>query len=544
MPRLPCSGAPVRRLLPVAAFLAAFAGLAVPSAGAGAQEADPQEAPRATVVVRQVAGTSIYLDVGRRHGLETGDTIEVAREEGGDPVGRLVVTAATDTRSVLTFAAEPFPITRGASLTLTLLRAPAEAVPEAAAPRATVTADARSPAPQVSSFSPGPHGRIGLDLSASQSTTSVGSVDPERVRRTFATPALRFDATVPQAVGSFALHLGGRLAYRYADGATIAPATSVRIYGASLDRDVPGSPIRLRLGRFHSPVEVYSGWWDGAMIRVGNRAFGVGALAGYEPDRWNERPSADRPKVTAFADWHGRGPGWRWQGDVSFHTVRPRDSLPDHTFLGISQRISTGPLRISQDLQVDRDEAGGRWRVSRAGIRSTLTLGRHVDVRAGASRRESWLVGLGGGLFAPRSDRIDGGIAIRTGGSYLSADASRSKDGLGRESTGLTGSVSVRRLPASSVLGASAVVSRWTGPYGNTLSANPSLMVDLTPAWLRFGYRYYRSAFLERTSTTHGAEASLDAPLASGLRVSVRARVQWGSYLANRSLDLSLYRIF
>lgn len=526
------------------AALSLVAAPVVPGPGAGAREPVPQETPRATVVVRQVAGTSIYLDIGRRHGLETGDTIEVAREEGGAPVGSLIVTAATDTRSVLTFAGEPFPITRGASLTLSLLRAPTEAVPEAAAPRATVTADRRSPAPPAAPFGPRPHGRIGLDLSASRSTTRVGSVDPERVSRTFATPALRFDATVPQAVGSFTLHLGGRLAYRYAEGSTIAPATSARIYGASLDRDVPGSPLRVRLGRFHSPVEVYSGWWDGAMIRVGSRAFGVGALAGFEPDRWNERPSADRPKVTAFADWHGRGPGWRWQGDVSVHTVRPRDSLPDHTFLGISQRISTGPLRIAQDLQVDRDRAGGRWRVSRARIRSTLALGRHVDLRAGASRRESWLVGLGGGLFAPRSDRIDGGIAIRGGDGYLAADASRSTDGLGRRSTGLTGSAAMRRLPGSSALGASAVVSRWSGPYGNTLSATPSVTVDLPPAWLRLGYRFYRSDFLERISTTHGAEASLDAPLGSGMRVSLRARVQWGSYLANRALDLSLYRIF
>ncbi len=507
-----------------------------------AQEPRPQDAPRATVLVRQVAGTSIYLDIGRRHGLDTGDTVEVAREADGATVGRLTVTAATEDRSVLTFAGEPFAVTRGASLTLFLLRTPTDAVPEAAAPRPGAQTGARVSQP-ASSLSR-PRGRVGIDLSASQSTTSVGSVDPERVSRTFATPAFRLDATVPRAVGPLALHLGGRLAYRYADGASITPATSVRIYEASLEHDAPGSPVRVRLGRFHSPVEAYSGWWDGAMLRLGGRSFGVGALAGFEPDRWNEKPSADRPKLTAFADWEGRGRGWRWQGDVSVHGMRPRDSLPDHTFFGVSQRITSGPLRIVQDLQVDRDDVAGKWRLSRAGLRSALALGRHLDVRVGVSRRETWLIGLGAGLFAPRSDRIDGGIAVRGTAGYLSLDASRSTDGLGRESTGLTGSAALRRLPETSILGASAVVSRWTGPYGNTLLASPTLQVDLSPAWLRLGYRFYRSDFIERISTTHGAEASVDAPFGSGLRLSARVRVQWGSYLANRSVDLSLYRVF
>lgn len=506
-------------------------------------EAAAQEAARATVVVRQVAGSSVYLDVGTRHGLASGDTISVYREGADAPVGRMTVAAATETRSVLAFAGPPFPVTRGESLILGLLRPPAEEPPPPPARDPAARAGAPTGREAPTSRSTRPRGRIGFDLSATHSTTLVGSVDPEEVGRTFATPAFRFDVTAPGAVGGFTLRTGGRLAYRYSETDVISPAASARIYALSLERDVPGSRVRLALGRFHSPVESYSGFWDGGMIRVGSPGFGVGALVGFEPERWNEKPSTSRPKATAFTDWMRRGRGWRWQGSVSAHAVRPTDSLPDHTFLGVGQRVSAGRFRLSQDLQVDRDPVDGVWKVSRASVRGAAGLGRHLEVRAGFARRESWLFG-GLGLFAPRSDRVDGGLAIRGSGGSMTFDLSRSSDATGRESTGATGSVRVAALPGTSTAGASGVVSRWSGPYGTTLSGSPSLDFDLSPVWLRVGYRFYRSDFLERVSTTHGAEASLDVPFGSGLRLTARARAQWGSWLRSQSVDLGVYRIF
>lgn len=517
-----------------------------------------QEAPRATVRVRQLAGTSLYLDLGTRHGLATGDTVQVALDSLGAPVGSLVVTASTETRSVLTFAGEPFPITRGDHLTLVLLREPPEAPVDlrAAAAQGTMIArdtlnpqapvvptPHRTAAPPPQRFVQPAHGRVALDMSTSRSVTTVGGTDPLEVARMFATPALRFDVTAPEAVGGFTLHTSARVAYRYNDGAFSESSTSARIYAASLERDFTTVPLRVVLGRFYSPVEQYSGVWDGAMVRVG-RGFGVGALVGFEPDRWNERPSTKLPKVTAFVDGRARGAGWRWQGNLSAHTVRPTDSVPTHTFLGATQRITLGPLFLSHDLQMDQDPVDSAWRMSRLRVRASLDLSSAVSVRAGFVRRESYIVGRFGSPFAPRNDRVEGGLAIRAGAGYLSADGSVSKDPAGARSWGATGAFGTGPLALPGGLGLSSSVSRWTGPYGNSVSAAPGVDLGLGEARLRFGYGFNSSDYLDRSVTSHGVDAFLDAPLGGGLRMSARGRMQWGGYLRSRGLDLTLYRIF
>ncbi len=510
-------------------------------------------APHVSVRVRQVAGNSIYLDVGTRHGLATGDTLDVSRDSLGAVAGRLTVTASTETRSVLSFAGSPFPVTRGESLTLHLLRQPAEAVPEAAAPvarpatppparpaRAMVPSRPASTSTRRVAEGPRPHGRIGLDLSADRSSTLVGTADATSIDRTFATPAFRLDATVPGVMGGFRLRTSMRLAYRYSSEELIQPATSARVYAAALEREFTSVPVRIALGRFHSPVESYSGFWDGALFRYGGRV-GVGAIVGFEPDRWNERPSASLPKATVFVDGRGSGQGWRWAGDFSAHAVRPTDSVPDHTFFGASQRLSAGPLHLGHDVQVDRDLDGGGWRVSRLRVNGSLDLGAGVQVRGAFSRRETWVQGATLAFFAPRRDRVDAGLAMRGRSGYLALDGSRGTDFTGERTWGATGSF---QIGGYSGAGLSGMVARWSGSFGNTLMAAPSVSLQLNPAWLRLGYRYYRSDYLDRLSESHAVESSLDVPFGSGLRASGRMRVQWGGALTGQSFDLSLYRIF
>ena len=522
-----------------------------------------QEAPRLTVRVRQAAGSSVYLDAGTRHGLATGDTVPVARDSLGVPVGALVVTASTGTRSVLTFAGEAIPVARGETLTLLLRRAPQEALPApvaAPAPRPTAAASGQAPTPvrtpaqapaqtpaqvpaRASAYTPRPHGRVAMDMSAIRSVTRVGGSDPIDVERLFATPALRMDVTAPGAVAGFTLRTSARLAYRYSDGVPVEPPASARVYAASLERDFTSVPLRMMLGRFYSPVEQYSGVWDGMMFRVGH-AVGVGGMVGFEPDRWNERPSTRLPKATAFVDWRGGGRGWRWSGDLSGHTVRPADSVPSHSFVGATQRVTLGPLYLSHDLQLDQDPTDGAWRMSRLRVRGSLDLSSALELRAGFSRRESYVLGRPGSPFAPRNDRLDAGVAIRAGGGFLSADASVSEDPSGDRTQGVSAAFASGRLPALGGVALAASGSRWSGPYGNTVSAAPGLNAELGDVSLRLGYRFNRSDYLDRTLVGHGADASLDAPLGGNLRVSVRGRYQWGGVLMSQGLDVTLYRIF
>lgn len=504
-----------------------------------------QSRPKITVRVRQVAGNTVYLDVGTRNGLATGDTLGTALDSLGPPTARLAVTASTQTMSVLTFVGAPLGVTSGSPLTLWLLREPAEAPP----PRATETPAPPPPANELAPASESTvleraHGRFGFDLSGTRSSTHVRGVNPFSMVRRFATPGLVFELTAPDLGHGFSLRTNLRADYRYSSGDIISPTTSVRVYSAVLQKDFQHAPVRLALGRFLSPEEVYSGFWDGAYLRVGGRSAGVGAMVGFEPDRWNGRPSLTDPKATAFADAQTRRGGWQWHGDVSVTALRPRDSVPNHTFVGLSQRVSTQWLYLAEDLQVDRDPAGGRWRLSWLQLRSSVAVGGGFHVSAGASRRESWFPWLPGTTFLPRNDRVDAGLGFWRAFGGLSVDASVNRDASGRKSYGTTASYSVTHLPGLGPLGSSGTVARWSGPFGSTLSASPSLTFALSPAWLRLGYRYSRSDYLRNVLRTNAVEGSLDLPFGAAMRFSLTVSESWGGVLSSQYLYLSVYRIF
>jgi len=515
--------------------------------------------PRITVRVQQVAGTSVYVEVGTRNGLAQGDTLDVFRDSTDTSEKRLVVVASSEHRSVLTFAGTPFPLTRGASLILQLLRKPAETPPE---PTVATSAAADRPVPEPTAVAPRSiprpaeeprvdhpsapalpaHGRVSLGFSGVRSSTQIGGTDPTSVDRMFATPAMGLVLTVPDAVGHMQLRTNMRLAYRYSDQDIIQPALSARVYDASLDGRFDG--YRVMVGRFHSPVEPYSGFWDGALLRVGGTGLGIGAIAGFEPDRWNESPSTSAPKATIFVDGRGRGDGWRWSGNLSAHEVRPRNGEAQHRFFGASQRLSAGPLGLSHDVEVDRDPGSGRWKVSRLLVRGSVELPSGWELRGGVAREEPWIPELLGSPFGYRRDRANAGLAYHGPVGFASLDASMGKDAAGSRTWGGTGVFSLNRLPGLAGVGLLASVSRWSGGYGTSESASPMLSFDLPSVRLRAGYRISRNDYLGDPIVTHSVEGALDLPFGAGFRLTSRARVQFGGYLSSQSFDLGLYRVF
>jgi len=542
----------------IAAFLVALLALATPSE---AQE----RPPRITVRVRQVAGSSVYLDVGTKDGLAAGDTLAVFRDSTDRAPERLVVVASSESRSVLTFAGAPFPLTRGASLTLQLLRRPGEAaaipagetskertgeiskaVVEVPLPQREPAVSTPGPSLGEGASTPRPgrpaHGRLTFGFSGVRSSTQFGGSDPVNVDRTFATPAMGLVLTVPDAVGRLQLRTNMRLEYRYSNQDIIQPSLATRVYAAALEGEF--DRFRVALGRFHSPVEPFSGFWDGALLRVGRPGLGIGAIAGFEPDRWNQSPSSSIPKATLFVDGRSRGDGWLWSGNLSAHEVRPRNGEAQHTFFGASQRLSTGALYFSQDLEVDRDPLSGSWKLSRLLVRGSVQLVRGLDLRAGVAREQPWIPGLTGSPFGYRRDRANAGLAYHGPGGYLAVDASMGRDVSGERTWGGTGIFSLSRLPGMPRVGLSASVARWSGAYGTSETAAPTLSFDLAPARLRLGYRISRNDYLRDRLTTHAGEAALDLPFASEFRLSARARMQFGGYLSSQSFDLGLSRSF
>lgn len=527
-----------------------------------AQGQDAAQPPEVRVRVEQLAGSTIYLNVGTDHGLAAGDTLVVFPDEGPPRLGELAVRLANSTRTVLDFVGDPFDLERGQIIRMQLLRMPTVALPDAdldAPDRLEVAPSERAAAaaaddegastddegqviaPRVQPLS----GRWGLDLAGSHSLTELaGGVGDQSVSRVFASPALRFDLFAPAAVGGFDLRLRTRATYRYGSSPGFDSQLMPRFYEVSLYRDFETLPLQLTLGRFHSPGESFSGYWDGLGARFGGQAFGIGALVGMQPDRWNQLPNSDLPKATVYADFEHQTDGLRWRADASAHAVWPRVGEGTHTFFGVGHRLTAGSFRLTQDLQVDRDAWQGGYRLSRFTTHATVRVASGVHLRAGVSRRSTFLLWVDDPteLFAPQRDRLNLGVSARSGQRSLSLDMSLNRDVAGEISQSFSGTMIPGTLWRD--VGTMASFSYWSSALGSSWSVAPALRWTWGDMRARTGYRFYTSTFARRTQTTHSPDISLSMRLANRLRASLRVQGRFGPNVTSEFVQLSLSRTF
>ncbi|MBP8136815.1 MAG: hypothetical protein KAY61_01320, partial [Candidatus Eisenbacteria bacterium] len=196
----------------------------------GARALDAQ-APRPTVVV-QIAGANVYLNVGADSGIVTGDTVAVRKRADAAPVGALTVVSATRTRSVLTFAGTPFPVTRGD--TLFISARPRDAVTGMPAPVAMAATRPRAPPAMASG--PRVDGAVALEMYGSHSETVGLGADPIRTTRDIGMPAVRFNTMVSGDRTRFRLSM--RAQQRTGPTSVWDRSTRIRVYEARLERSI------------------------------------------------------------------------------------------------------------------------------------------------------------------------------------------------------------------------------------------------------------------------------------------------------------------
>jgi hypothetical protein len=391
---------------------------------------------------------------------------------------------------------------------------------------------------------PPPYGRFALELGGSHSSTRIGGADPIHIERAFATPALRLDVTVPEALGGFDLKASTRLAYRYSEADKIQPVGSTRVYALSFQRAFAAAPVHLEIGRFRSRFEPFGGYTDGVAIRFGDRPFGAGFVLGLQPDRWNEAFSVDRPKATVFVDGERRGADWSWLGDLSAHFVSSGHAQPEERFIGASQRLILREIRINQDLQISQDPDRGSLSLSFLRVQGTVGLSTSVQVLAGYTLRRKPEESQLGVMLRPESERLLVGLRHRRDRVGLGTDFSRSFGPAGgRASTGYHAHLDVEdALPFVASMRIAA--SYWEGSEGDAFSIGPTLSGSRGDARISVGYRLYRADFLSRETTQHGADLSADFPLAGGLRASLQLRGDLSDTLRSEHVRLQVYRRF
>jgi hypothetical protein len=497
-----------------------------------AQGALAQVEPRVRAQIDYVSGSTLYVTAGTADGIVPGDTLAVARDSLGPAIGALHVVAATTDRSSLAFAGAPFALTRGEIVFLEhRVEAEPGPAPEVALqePRPTAPRAARADGPNA-------NGRISFDVWSLRSTTDPGDATLATTR-TFTTPTFRLRLNVFDLPGGLEFVTNLRASYRHDDAGLVDPAGSLRVYQASLVARPAGGRARIELGRFYNPYQSYGGYWDGALVRVGNDRIGVGAAVGFEPDRESEIPSGDVPKGSAFLDWEARGERLGYDGSVSYQVERPKNDLPDRTYIGFEQGLRIGAGRLSQDVELDRTEAGD-WTLARLRLSAVAPLGPTAWLNLHYGRSRPDLFRLIADALARRRDGLGGGFSWVGRSLALSGDVTANRVEDEETSWTWTGGVSAPRA------GLSIGGSLWRRGQDEVLSLYPAATRRMGAFRGRAGYSLYRSSGLGPTITTHAAEVGLSGPLAPGVEASVRVRQQFGAGLTSTQVNSGIWISF
>jgi len=521
--------------------------------GAGFRPLEAQEATevRVLAVVDYVAGSDLYLALGSEQGVRPSDTLPVydGEDEGARLLGAFLIVSATGRRSVANILGEPFTVERGTTLYLGIPRErvpqpdPLEPGAEAMGAGVPAAVGAASQASSSAARQPRFHGRVSLDYDAFRTTTRWGESSSAEETRTFSTPTFRLQARGQNLPGGLELGTGIRVSHRMSSDSIVQPVTSTRFYQLDLSKRFERVPLEMHLGRFHSPFDEFSGYWDGLLMRVGPEAVGAGVAVGYEP-RWsNEGFGTERPKALGFVDFDVRGERVSYSGAFSFLGIRPQDSLPDRTSMGLSQRLRLGPLWIRQRLEMDQDSSGSKWDVTRFQLDGSVSLVGGLEAFGGWRRWRYVPLWTPGGSLGPQENRAVVGLSLwgRGGGGSVDLSMDRPEEGEGGRT--VSGSFYLIRTPLSGIgIGASA--SHWSRGDDSALLVSPEVRASLGKVAFRGAYRFYRTVSRSAEVSTHFGDASFTMPLGAGLSVRLQGSTQWGGNLGSNRIFASIWKGF
>jgi len=522
----------VVRLL--ASTLLCWSSLAMMTETASAQES------RIAVLVEQLAGANVYLRAGTADGITVNDTLLVYDESGERYLGALLVISATSTRAVVTFAGDPFLLTRGTTVLVALEGF--AAVADSPGPVATPGQSSRArQAP--TGYPPQVSGRLSMQFNALETTTRWLSNEEISVDRSFATPALGLRLAVSHLPGDIEFSTNLRGAYRYSSNDLVDPAQSVRVYQLSLRKSFKSVPFQFQAGRFYNRFETYSGYWDGLLLHYGERGLGFGVAAGFQPKRANEWFSTELPKYTAFVDFNHVGESVSYYTDVSFHHMKPSNDLANRTFLGWSQRLTVGRTRLATDVQVDRNSQTDKWTVTRLYASGSVPIAGRLSLHARYAMDEPLLMLDTINLLSFKRQQGSAGVGYwAPGGSFnLDVRANRVDDRDPTYTISSSFSLSETRVLG---LGFNGAGSYWTFEGAKAVNLVGGISRRFGRVQTRASYQLYRTESTINTLSTHNVDFGLMFPLARRLYSTIQARVQRGENQNANSIFVNMWMSF
>lgn len=499
-----------------------------------------------TSQVTQIAGATIYLSSGSDDSIVQGDTLYIYRDNAFQ--GALVVQGVASKSLSAEFANAPFALTRGQTVVIRFNKPSPQEVarqqPEAATPsRPSILGTAPSAPEQAPVRGPRVSGHLSFSGYAMGSRTRWSDVQRISTNRWFATPSTNLSAQVTNLPGGLSLDANMAYSYRYAGTTAISPAGWPRFYRLNLEKSFQTLPVTVTAGRFYNRYEIFSGFWDGAMIRAGSRTNGVGAMAGYEPVRGDEGFRTDLPKYSAYTYQEFNLGTFRSSTELDVTMIRPRINLNDHLYAGAYQQFLFNRHRLSFRLQADRNLQTGRWKLSQMMVRGMLAVSDFLELHGAYNRLQPYYLYALENPFGGMRTEVTGGAGFRFNGGSAGLDLTRLSSEYSPSATAVSAYAQAYRTPWWN-LGFSINGQLWHTNNYNTVRLAPAVNRDFNNLNLGLGYEFYFTDFVTRRYITHTAD--LSAMLSLGTRWYLQAdlRTGYGIQFINSSLQFSLWRSF
>lgn len=313
--------------------------------------------------VTYVTSTTVYGDLGRKHGLREGDTVFVSNAGGRIASLRILhLSSKSFSAEVLEKSAT---ILQGNAVLARVRQAPELPQPKPATDSAVTARDDRAPTPAVAAppvtgggavadESVRIRGRLALQYYALNSPATSGLA--------FSQPAAVLNFTAEHLLElplQFSYYSNHRYDARSGDARAGVEQNRLRnrFYQFSLQYGGEAEPYTAVLGRF-IPYQVGGiGTVDGVMLAGRSGAFEGGVLAGSQPGYRDSELSLKDQKIAAFAGYTHEEETWRLRSNLAFAQTY-RDGAVDRGYFYLVNSVSLGnEITLFQNASLDLYDA-------------------------------------------------------------------------------------------------------------------------------------------------------------------------------------------
>jgi len=519
-----------------------------------AHVAHAQQQTTQTARVEQIAGNTIYFNIGSDQGINKSDTLFIYHNKSY--LGSLIVISAASRLSSAKFADQPFSLTRGENVQIKKLNSGEKPVAEsqtagtnnsqqeAASPEQPVANQTQTTTTSEPEIKPYLTGGVQFGSNVFHSSTKTSPVGNEVVRRTFIMSYTGIHTQIRRLPNQLSLQMNMQWNYRYANQQTISPTSAFRIYQFQVNKKFGKSPVHLSLGRFYNYYEPFSGFWDGAMLRIGSDQFGAGLISGFEPVRSDEGFSSTLPKSSFFTYYAFRGNHIYSESEISLNGVFPQtNGWNNHFYAGWHQQFRYKGSSLMSNIQVDQNPFTKKYLFSQIDLRTNINLNQHFSLHAIYNRRRPYRIWQIGSPISYLRTQWTGGLSYQTGNNTIGSDITLNQSDISKDSYTYFGYAYFPQIGFWG-LGFNLTANYWTDNTFNNVYVAPGFTKMIGRGQFTLTYRFYRSQYFSRENTTHALNLQFNTPIFKNWYLNAQIQEQYGQLLNNQQLFIGITKNF